>query len=124
MKRATIIAIAAVALAGAGPAWTSIASAQGYDTQQPQQKSALFSDAVIKSYVAANREVQRISQKYMPQFQAAHSPQDQEAVRQKATQKMIKAIKEKGLTVEQYNQIASAARSDPATAAKINKHSH
>jgi uncharacterized protein HemX len=119
MKRVSIIAIAA-ALA-AGPVWISAASAQNSGAQQQQQRSS-FSETDLKSYAEAAKEVQQINQEYMPQFQAADSTQKKQAVQEEATQKMVEAIKEKGLSVERYNQIASTARDDPETAAKINQY--
>lgn len=123
MKRASIIAVAAAAIA-AGPVWMSAATAQGYGApaqQQPQQQPS-FSDAELQTFAEAAMEIQQINQEYQPQMQQAQTPEEQQSIRDEATEKMVEAIEEKGLSVEQYNEIASAAQSDPETAEKINSY--
>jgi hypothetical protein len=124
MKRASIIAVAAAAIA-TGPAWMSAAAAQGYGAQpqqEQQQQMPSFSDAELQTFAEAAKEVQQINQEYQPQMQQAQTPEEQQSIRDEATEKMVEAIEQKGLSVEQYNQIASAAQSDPETAEKINSY--
>lgn len=123
MKRASIIAVAAAAIA-AGPAWMSAAAAQGYGapTQQQPQQQPSFSDAELQTFAEAAMEVQQINQEYQPQMQQAQTPEEQQSIREEATEKMVEIIEQKGLSVEQYNEIASAAQSDPETAEKINSY--
>lgn len=123
MKRTSIIALAAAF--AVGPAWISTAAAQGYgqqQQQQPAQQQQSFSESDLESYAAAAQEVQQISQTYLPEIQSAKSPQDQQTIRDEATQKMVEAIEQEGLSVQQYNQITSAVRVDPDTAAKVEQH--
>lgn len=128
MKRASLPVIAAALTAIAtGPALISAAAAQGAQSTPPaqgqQMKQGLsFSDNEIKAFAEAVKEVQNISQEYQPQMQKAETPDQQQAVRKEAEDKMISAIEGKGLSVDQYNQIAAAAQSDPQTAAKVHEH--
>lgn len=128
MKRASLPVIAAALTAIAtGPALISAAAAQGAQSAPPaqgqQMKQGLsFSDNEIKAFAEAVKEVQNISQEYQPQMQKAETPDQQQAVRKEAEDKMISAIEGKGLSVDQYNQIAAAAQSDPQTAAKVHEH--
>ena len=124
MKRASIVALAA-ALA-AGSAWTVPALGQGAGASgQPgmeQKQGASFSDEQLKTFAEAVKEVKQISNEYQPKMEAAKSEEDQQVVRQEATAQMVEAIEKKGLSVDQYNQIAMVARTDPETAAKINQY--
>jgi hypothetical protein len=124
MKRASIVALAA-ALA-AGSAWTAPAVAQGAGASgQPgmeQKQGASFSDEQLKTFAEAVKEVKQISNEYQPKMAAAKSEEEQQVVRQEATAEMVEAIEKKGLSVDQYNRIAMVARTDPATAAKINRY--
>jgi hypothetical protein len=123
MKRASIVALAAAVAVGS--AWTVPAAAQGAGAPaQPgaQQQGASFSDEQLKTFAEAVKEVKQISNEYQPKIEAAKSEEDQQVVRQEATAEMVEAIEKKGLSVDQYNQIAMVARTDPETAAKINEH--
>jgi hypothetical protein len=77
------------------------------------------SDSQLKSFAVASLEVDKISQEYAPKLQAAQTPTDQDAVRKEATQKMVAAVQQKGLSVDDYRRIAVAARSNPDLARKI-----
>jgi len=123
MKRSSLIAI--VAATAAGLAWMPAASAQTMQQQSPPQQQMQqqnFSDADLKSYAAAAGQVQQISNDYLPQIQSAETPQAQQAARAEATQKMVQAIEQQGLSVEQYNQITSVVRVDPETAQKVTEY--
>jgi hypothetical protein len=118
MKRAPIYLIAAALVAS--PATISSGFAQT-NPQQRQQQLGSFDDQDLRTYAEASLQIQAINEKYLPRMQAAGSPQDQLAIRNEAQGKMVEAIREKGLTIEQYNQISDAARADPKTAEKINR---
>ena len=111
--------LAALALA-AGAALAPAAYAESETT--PQQAPAPrpnVSTEQLKSFAVASLEVDRISQQYAPKLQAAKTPADQEAVRREATAKMIDAVKQKGLSVDDYRRIAIAARANPDLAREI-----
>jgi GTP1/Obg family GTP-binding protein len=88
----------------------SAAVAQGYGAPTQQQQQPSFSDAELQTFAEAAMEVQQINQEYQPQMQQAQTPEEQQSIRDEATEKMVEAIEEKGLSVEQYNEIASAAQ--------------
>jgi hypothetical protein len=67
-------------------------------------------------------EIRRISQSYQPALQAAESEADQQAVQQEAVQKMTETLREKGISVEEYNRITSAAQSDPGIASQVQQY--
>ena len=115
--RFPLTAVATLALltgAAAAPAF-----AEGTTTSPPAAQTPNVSSEQLKSFAMASLEVDKISQEYAPKLQAAESAQDQEAVRQEATEKMVDAVQKKGLTVEDYRRIAIAARANPDLAREI-----
>ena len=95
-------------------------SAYGQDADAGEQAPAPeISDAEIEAFAAALIDVQEIGQAWTQRMQEA---EDQEAIaemREEARAEMTAAIEEHGLTVEEYNQIATAAQDDPELAQRI-----
>jgi predicted lipid-binding transport protein (Tim44 family) len=105
-------------LAASGMAGASAAMAQ---SAAPQQQAAI-SDADLKTFAGAAKEVQQINQTYVPAYQAAQTEEQRKAIEQEAMTKMADAVKEKGLTVDKYNQIVQAAQADPEVARQIDSY--
>jgi hypothetical protein len=99
-----------------GVAGTPLAMAQ---SAAPQQQSASISEQDLKTFAGAAKEVQRLNQTYVPAYQAAQTEEQRKAIEQEAMTKMTEAVKEKGLTVDKYNQIVEAAQADPEVARQI-----
>lgn len=115
-----ILPILAVAFLAAGIVATPSALAQTASPSPTQQQAV--GDTEIKAFAEAVKEVRAIREEYAPQLAQARSPDEQKAVQQEATEKMVAAIEEKGLSVAKFNQIADVAQKDPKTAGKINEH--
>jgi hypothetical protein len=99
-----------------GVAGTPLAMAQ---SAAPQQQSASISEQDLKTFAGAAKEVQRLNQTYVPAYQAAQTEEQRKAIEEEAMTKMTEAVKEKGLTVDKYNQIVEAAQADPEVARQI-----
>jgi hypothetical protein len=82
---------------------------------------ASFSDKRLNDFAAAAKEVFAIRQKYAPQFKAADNDIAKKQIVQSARGEMEQAIKSKGLTLEQYNEVLVAARDDQMLADKLGK---
>jgi len=78
-----------------------------------------ISDADIDAFVAALGEVQALGEEWTERMRAAESERDIADMRETAREEMMRAIEDHGLTVEQYNQIATAAQDDPELAQRI-----
>lgn len=78
-----------------------------------------ISQQELQSFVVASREVQQINQSYLSSYQSAQSEDQRKAIEQEAMGKMTEAVRTKGLSVEKYNQIVQAAKSDPEVARKV-----
>lgn len=77
------------------------------------------SDAEVEAFAAALVDVQEIGQGWTQRMQEAESQEDIAAMREEARDEMTAAIEEHGLSIEDYNGIATAAQNDPELAQRI-----
>lgn len=111
---------AALGLATALSAAPALAEDYGYDTPPPQEQQAVpVSEAKLDQFVTALNEVHSIRNEAAEELEATTDPQDAQQVQQKAQQQMIEAVEEAGLTIEEYNQIATMMSSDPELQERI-----
>lgn len=83
------------------------------------QQQAQIPEEDIKTFADATVEVKRIDDAYAPRLEAAASPEEQAQVQNEAMAEMVRAVEEKGLTVEQYNTISQVAQLNPDVARQI-----
>lgn len=105
----------AVAMTFAPP----MALAQTADVEPPSRAAPQVTDQQLETYAVAALEVQKINQAYQPKISQAESPEEQKILYDKATQEMTQAIRENGMSVEQYNQLTTAVQSNPDLSAKL-----
>ncbi|MEF8833714.1 MAG: DUF4168 domain-containing protein [Halofilum sp. (in: g-proteobacteria)] len=77
-----------------------------------------FDDEQIESFTTARADVRELQQEYAPKIQQA----DQEKaaqLKQEAQKKMVSAVEDAGLDVQEFNSIARAAQNDQELAKKI-----
>jgi hypothetical protein len=118
--------------AALGLLWASVAPAQVQAPKQQapqpqlqapqQQPKSSFSDADLKSFALAALDVQRIREAYLPKLEAAKTPNEQQEVRIAASNEMVQAVEQKGMSVEKFSEIAAQARERPEVADQIQKH--
>lgn len=77
------------------------------------QQQVDVSDEQLETYAEAEQKVQEIRDDFQQQMPNAESPEDAQALQQEAQQEMVSAVEDAGLTVEEYNQIASQMQSNP-----------
>lgn len=114
MTAAAAFAIAAVTM----PAGFALAADEKPKAAAPKSN---FSDKRLNDFAAAAKEVFEIRQKYAPKFEAAGNDADKKEIVQQARGEMEQAIKGKGLTIEQYNEVLVAAKDDQVLAEKLGK---
>jgi hypothetical protein len=73
----------------------------------------------LQTFAAIAIEVQRISDDYQSRFSAAGTAEERQRIQQEATSEMTKAVEDNGMTVDQYNEVARVAQSDPEVARQI-----
>lgn len=90
--------------------------------QSAAQQQAAISDQDLKTFAVAARDVQKINQDYVPAYQSAQTDEQRQAIQQEAMGKMAQSVKDKGMSVEKYNQIVSAAQADPEIARQVDNY--
>lgn len=81
-----------------------------------------ISQQELETFAVAAVEVQRISDDYQLKFAGSATPQERETIQREATERMTKAVQDKGMTVDQYNEVARTAQSDAHLAEQINEY--
>jgi len=111
---------AAIAL---GIAWAPLIPAQATTPAAPitAPQSIDFTDADLKSFAVAVIHVSQINDTYLPVYQAAKTPEEQQLVEQKATDEMVQAVKNQGMSVEKYQEILTHAKSNPQVANRVDQ---
>lgn len=80
-----------------------------------------YSDAQLERFVSASEKVAMISQEYTPKLQASNDEATKKKVFQEADQKMVKAVHDEGMTVDQFNGINQSLQQDPNLVKRIQK---
>ncbi|HMA13627.1 MAG: DUF4168 domain-containing protein [Bacteroidota bacterium] len=114
----------ALALAAAVAVGLGIAQPAAAQETVPQQQTAPtnYSDEQLESFAAAAQRVQELNQRWVPQIAEAQSESEGAQMRQQALQEMEQAVRDEGLTVQEYNGIYDAAQRDPEVMQKIESH--
>ncbi|SRR5690625_579532 len=85
------------------------AAAQGAAAQQQVE----VTDDQLQTYAEAEQKVQEIRDDFQQKMPNAESPEEAQTLQQEAQQEMVSAVEDAGLTVEEYNQIASLMQTNP-----------
>jgi hypothetical protein len=88
--------------------------------QQPAQPPA-FSQQQLESFAAAALQVREIRTRWQPRIQEAESAEKAQEFQKQGTAEMVRAIEARGLTMETFNAIATAARNNPELASRLTK---
>ena len=116
LKAATAAALAFAILSL--PATPSIAADEKPKAAAP---AGNISEKRLTDFVAAAKDVFAIRQKYAPQFQTASDDAQKKQIVHTAQGEMKQAIQNRGMTIDQYNDVLVAAKDDQALAEKIGK---
>lgn len=82
-------------------------------------KTATFTQDELKSFAAASVRVEQINNKWKPKITDAQGKPEQEKLRKQAMGEMVEAVQGKGLTVQRYNLIVLAMRTNPDIARTV-----
>jgi hypothetical protein len=108
----TVAATAALLLAALPVAAQQTPTAPQRSAAPAQQGQ--MSDAMVTKVGTALRHVAMIRHQYSQNAQAAHSPEQQQALSNQARSEMLKAINDQGLSEQQYDQAIQMAQNDEA----------
>lgn len=109
-----LVAALAVALSLGGTALPAAA--------QQQSAPAEYTDEDLEAFAAASQRVQELNQKWIPQISQAETAEENAALRERAMQEMTAAVRDEGLTIDEYNRIFDAAERNPEVMQQIEDH--
>lgn len=112
LKTLALMITAAAAL-GLGPA------AQAQDSGSAGTFADEVDEQQLEAFVVARADVQEIQQDYTSRLQSAENDQDAAELQAEAQEKMVSAVEDAGLSVQEFNRIAEAAQNDPEVQEKI-----
>lgn len=100
------------------------AAAQSQDTgqqqQQMQQKETPdFSDARIDKTAEAYTEITKIREQYQDEFSQAEDSEQAQELQTKINKKITDAIDQNDMSVEEYNEVITAAQTDEDLRAEL-----
>ncbi|WOX04428.1 DUF4168 domain-containing protein [Microbulbifer pacificus] len=77
-------------------------------------------DAQLQKFADAYRSIVTLSQEYAPKIKTAADAAAAEAINVEAQAKMLAAVEGAGLSKDEYQNIATQLRNDPALLQKVN----
>lgn len=89
--------------------------------QSSEQQSTEFSEAQLETFVDAREQVIQISRKWQDRLNNAESQDELAEAQNAAQEEMVNAVRDQGLSVEDYNLIAEAAQQDPELMDQLNE---
>lgn len=81
--------------------------------------SASYEDNDLNSFAVAAVKVHRINNAYSRKMEEAKSEPEMHELEERANGEMVKAVRNEGLTVDQYQTIASRLKTDPDLAKRV-----
>jgi hypothetical protein len=115
MARLRGAALAGLLLAGSPMA----VMAQQAPSAAPAQD---VTDADIEHFANAVMAVEEVRQTYEKALATTDDEGEKTSLQQEAQEKMVNAIQDEGLTVQQYQMVAQAVQSDPEMWKKVQQH--
>ncbi|MBS3809411.1 MAG: DUF4168 domain-containing protein [Desulfobacterales bacterium] len=94
---------------------------KGKEQQHQQRRSADFSEKELEKFADAKSKVDQIRKEYSEELKQVEDQKKASQLQDKYSRQMVQSIKEEGLTIREYNNISSAAQSDPELREKINQ---
>jgi hypothetical protein len=75
----------------------------------------------IASFAKAQNQAVKIQQEYQAKLSGIDDPAQQQPIVQEMNERLVAAVQQEGLDVKRYNEISSAAQSDPALRQRISE---
>lgn len=121
-KTAPLLLALAMGL-GASAAYATQAGEDGTSQHMAQstQQNVDVSDEKLETFVEAREEVVKISRQWEDRLSNADSQEKLNSLRQQAQEEMVAAVRDKGLSVNEYNMIVDASQTDPDLRERVNE---
>ncbi|MFW6284258.1 MAG: DUF4168 domain-containing protein [Desulfosalsimonas sp.] len=101
------------------------AAAQSQDTgqqqqqQQQQEETPDFSDSRIEKTAEAYTEITKIREEYQDEFSQTEDSEKAQELQTKINEKITEAIEQNDMSVEEYNEVITAAQTDEDLRAEL-----
>ena len=118
MSGTTLAALAVAGFAITMPSSANAEDAQSYMPPAEQieaQQDMKIPDEKMEQFVEAEQAVIDIKKETNEELQNATSPEQKDQVHQAMNMQIQEALKQAGLTIDEYNQIRVSIQTDPAT---------
>lgn len=79
-----------------------------------------YTDDQLQNFISASQKVAMISQEYTPRIEATADQAEREQVFREADDKMVAAVKDEGLSVQEFNSINQQIPQDPQLEQRVN----
>lgn len=86
----------------------------------PTTSAQTYSDTQLQNFINASRQVAVISQEYAPQLESTTTPNEREQVFREADDKMVAAVQQEGLSVDEFNAINQQLPHDATLEQRVN----
>lgn len=80
-----------------------------------------YSDTQLKNFISASRKIVAISQEYAPKIESSANDSERERMFREADQKMVTAVRQEGLSVDEFNAINHQIPHDPRLEERVSK---
>ena len=119
-KTASTLALAAMFAAG-GSAFAQSSGGAGQAPAPGEQTPAAapMTEKTVDVFVDAFVSVQEIREDFAERLQSASDEAEAQATQQEAQEKMIQAVEQSGMSVQEYNDAAMALQNDPELMRKV-----
>lgn len=88
-------------------------SAQQSPPAARQAPSVNYSDGQLEKFVGASRKIALVVQEYNPRLESTQNEGAREKIAQEANKKMVDAVHDEGMTVDEFNSMGRALQADP-----------
>lgn len=89
-------------------------------TQAPAAPKAITpSDAQLEKFAGASQKVAVVAAEYRPKLEAAKDDGARQTIYREADEKMVKLVRDDGLSVEEFNGIGQAVQQNPQLQARV-----
>lgn len=89
--------------------------------QSTQQESVEFTDEKIEAFVQAREQVVEISKKWEDRLSNAESQEELRSLQQESQEEMVEAVRDEGISVNEYNLIVDATQTDEGLRKRVNE---
>jgi Domain of unknown function (DUF4168) len=122
LRQSMSLLIRPFAAAALAAAWLLYVPAANAQVQSPPpgspDQTLNIPDQKLDAAAAAMKEVASVKEDYEQRIEAA-APSDKQRIANEANNALVKAVTDKGLSVEEYTLILAMAQSDPEVREKI-----